>query len=112
MAAYGTGYYGRGVYGIGNVVISGNAATGAVGNLLETISIQENGNIATGNVGTVGTLYFDEDIREVFYVGQSVTITNSGTKYNGTKTVKVTKAKAAKPSIDAIKARAKTAEAA
>jgi hypothetical protein len=31
-------------------------------------------------------------------------------KYNGTKTVKVTKA--AKPSLDAIKARAKTAEAA
>ena len=30
-------------------------------------------------------------------------------KYNGTKTVKVTKAKAAKPSIEAIKARAKEA---
>ena len=33
-------------------------------------------------------------------------------KYNGSKTVKVTKAKAAKPSLDAIKARAATAEAA
>jgi hypothetical protein len=43
--------------------------------------------VAHGNVGTVGTLYFDEDIREVFYVGQSVTITNTGTKYNGTKTI-------------------------
>jgi hypothetical protein len=43
--------------------------------------------VAHGNVGTVGTLYFDEDIREVFYVGQSVVITNSGTKYNGTKTI-------------------------
>ena len=43
--------------------------------------------VAHGNVGTVGTLYFNEDIREVFYVGQSVTITNSGTKYNGTKTI-------------------------
>ena len=43
--------------------------------------------IAHGNTGTVGTLYFDEDIREVFYVGQSVTISNSGTKYNGTKTI-------------------------
>jgi hypothetical protein len=43
--------------------------------------------VAHGNVGTVGTLYFDEDIREIFYVGQSVTITNSGTKYNGTKTI-------------------------
>jgi hypothetical protein len=43
--------------------------------------------IAHGNVGTVGTLYFNDDIREVFYVGQSVTISNAGTKYNGTKTV-------------------------
>jgi hypothetical protein len=43
--------------------------------------------IAHGNTGTVGTLYFDEDIRDVFYVGQSVTITNAGTKYNGTKTI-------------------------
>ena len=43
--------------------------------------------IAHGNVGTVGTLYFDEDIRDVFYVGQSVVISNAGTKYNGTKTI-------------------------
>jgi hypothetical protein len=43
--------------------------------------------IAHGNVGTVGTLYFAEDIREVFYIGQSVTITNAGIKYNGTKTI-------------------------
>jgi len=32
-------------------------------------------------------------------------------KYNGSKTVKVTKAKATKPSLEAIKARAKTGEA-
>jgi hypothetical protein len=43
--------------------------------------------VAHGNVGTVGTLYFDEDIREVFYVGQSVVISGAGTKYNGTKTI-------------------------
>lgn len=54
MAAYGTGYYGRGVYGIGNVVISGNSSTGAVGTLLTDRSVQEDGTIATGNVGTVG----------------------------------------------------------
>ena len=52
--------------------------------------------IAHGNTGTTGTLYFDQPIREVFYVGQSVVISGAGTKYNGTKTVKVTKAKAAK----------------
>jgi hypothetical protein len=43
--------------------------------------------VAHGNVGTVGTLYFDEDIRDVFYVGQSVVISGAGTKYNGTKTI-------------------------
>ena len=43
--------------------------------------------IAHGNKGTVGTLYFNEDIKDVFYVGQSVTISNAGTKYNGTKTI-------------------------
>ena len=43
--------------------------------------------IAHGNTGTVGTVYFNEDIRNVFYVGQSVTISNAGTKYNGIKTI-------------------------
>ena len=43
--------------------------------------------IAHGNTGTVGTVYFNEDIRNIFYVGQSVTISNAGTKYNGTKTI-------------------------
>ena len=43
--------------------------------------------IAHGNTGTVGTLYFDQPIRDVFYVGQSVVISGAGTKYNGTKTI-------------------------
>lgn len=43
--------------------------------------------VAHGNTGTVGTLYFDNDIRDYFYVGQSVTISNAGTRYNGTKTI-------------------------
>jgi hypothetical protein len=43
--------------------------------------------IAHGNVGTVGTLYFDQNILDVFYVGQSVVISGAGTKYNGTKTI-------------------------
>jgi hypothetical protein len=42
---------------------------------------------AHSNVGTVGTLYFDVPISGVFYVGQSVTISGAGTKFNGTKTV-------------------------
>lgn len=43
--------------------------------------------VAHGNAGTVGTLYFDNYVRDMFYIGQSVTITGCGTKYNGTKTI-------------------------
>ena len=43
--------------------------------------------IAHSNVGTVGTLYFNDLVSDVFYVGQSVVITKSGTKFNGTKTI-------------------------
>jgi len=50
---YGSGHYGIGPYNIGNLVISGNVSTTAVGTLLADRSIQEDGTIATGNVGTV-----------------------------------------------------------
>ena len=43
--------------------------------------------VAHGNTGTVGTLYFEELVNNIFYVGQSVVISNCGTKYNGTKTI-------------------------
>jgi len=43
--------------------------------------------IAHSNIGTVGTLYFNNYVQDVFYVGQSVVITKSGTKFNGTKTI-------------------------
>ena len=43
--------------------------------------------VAHSSDSTVGTLYFDQDIRDIFYVGQSVTISNSGSRYNGTKTI-------------------------
>jgi len=43
--------------------------------------------VAHSNAGTVGTLYFNESVEDVFYVGQSVVITKSGTKFNGTKTI-------------------------
>ena len=39
------------------------------------------------NVVGYGTLYFNVPITGIFYVGQSVTIANCGTKYNGTKTI-------------------------
>ena len=39
------------------------------------------------NTTTEGTLYFDTEIQDVFYVGQSVVITHNGSPFNGTKTL-------------------------
>jgi hypothetical protein len=43
--------------------------------------------VAHSSNSTVGTLYFNEPIADIFYVGQSVTIANSGSRFNGTKTI-------------------------
>jgi hypothetical protein len=43
--------------------------------------------VAHSSDGTVGTLYFDNVINDVFYVGQSVTISGAGSRFNGTKTI-------------------------
>jgi hypothetical protein len=43
--------------------------------------------VAHSNVVGVGTLYFNIPVADIFYVGQVVTIANSGTKYNGSKTI-------------------------
>ena len=43
--------------------------------------------VAHSNIVGEGTLYFDTPTTGVFYVGQSVTISNCGTKYAGTKTL-------------------------
>lgn len=39
------------------------------------------------NQGTVGTLYFNEEVTKIFYVGQTVNITGAGAHFNGNKTV-------------------------
>jgi len=41
--------------------------------------------VAHGNIVGTGTLYFDIPVKEIFYVGQTVTIANSGSSYNGNK---------------------------
>jgi hypothetical protein len=43
--------------------------------------------VAHSNIVSEGTLYFDIPVTDIFYVGQTVTISNSGTKYNGSKTI-------------------------
>jgi len=45
--------------------------------------------IAHSNTASTGTLYFDENIAEIFYVGQTITISGSGSKFNGSKTITI-----------------------
>jgi hypothetical protein len=44
-------------------------------------------NIGHSSTATTGTLYFDEDVREIYYVGQSVIVTGNGSRLNGNKTI-------------------------
>ena len=44
-------------------------------------------NIAHSNTATTGTLYFQDKVEKVFYVGQQVTISGNGSKHNGSKTL-------------------------
>lgn len=43
--------------------------------------------IGHSNTATTGTSYFDHNIYDVFYVGQTVVISGSGSKHNGNKTI-------------------------
>lgn len=43
--------------------------------------------IGHSNTASTGTQYFQEEVTNIFYVGQSVTITGSGSKHNGNKTI-------------------------
>jgi hypothetical protein len=43
--------------------------------------------VAHANTGTVGTLYFNDYVQDVFYVGQTVNIEGAGAHYNGNKTI-------------------------
>lgn len=44
-------------------------------------------NVAHSNTATTGTLYFDEEVRSTFYIGQTVVISGNGSKHNGSKTI-------------------------
>jgi hypothetical protein len=44
-------------------------------------------NIAHSNTTNTGTLYFDEDVTETFYIGQTLVISGNGSKHNGNKTI-------------------------
>jgi hypothetical protein len=55
--------------------------------LLPFLWKNENYNVAHSNTTTEGTLYFDELVTGIYYVGQSVVITKNGSPFNGTKTI-------------------------
>jgi len=44
-------------------------------------------NVAHSNTTTVGTLYFDQVVTDIFYVGQTVVISNNESHFNGSKTI-------------------------
>jgi len=39
------------------------------------------------NTANTGTSYFDENVQETFYIGETVVISGSGSKHNGNKTI-------------------------
>lgn len=43
--------------------------------------------IGHSNTANTGTSYFSDYVQDVFYVGQTVVIQNSGSKHNGSKTI-------------------------
>ena len=43
--------------------------------------------IGHSNTANTGTSYFDEPVKDVFYVGQTINITGCGSKHNGSKTL-------------------------
>ena len=44
-------------------------------------------NVGHSNTTTEGTLYFEQSIKDVFYVGQTVVITGNGAPHNGSKAI-------------------------
>jgi len=43
--------------------------------------------VGHSNTATTGTSYFDEYVQKTFYIGQTVVISGSGSKHNGSKTI-------------------------
>jgi hypothetical protein len=44
-------------------------------------------NVGHSNTTTEGTLYFEQSIKDVFYVGQTVTVSGNGAPHNGSKAI-------------------------
>jgi hypothetical protein len=44
-------------------------------------------NTGHSNTTDTGTLYFDEVVTDIFYVGQTIVVSGNGSKHNGSKTI-------------------------
>jgi hypothetical protein len=55
--------------------------------LLPMLWANNNFAVSHSNVGTVGTLVFDVPVLDVYYVGQQVTVSKAGSRFNGSKTI-------------------------
>ena len=57
--------------------------------LLPMLWTNVNYNVGHSNTATTGTLYFDDYVTDVYYVGQTVVVGNNGSKHNGSKTITI-----------------------
>ena len=55
--------------------------------LLPMLWADTNFNVAHENTTTVGTLYFNELVTDIYYVGQTVVVSNNKSHLNGSKTI-------------------------
>jgi hypothetical protein len=55
--------------------------------LLPFLWTNTNSNVGHSNTTNTGTLYFDFPVQDIYYVGETVTITGNGSKHNGSKTI-------------------------
>jgi len=55
--------------------------------LLPFIWANTNSIIGHSNTANTGTSYFDENVQDIYYIGESVVISGCGSKHNGNKTI-------------------------
>jgi hypothetical protein len=55
--------------------------------LLPFIWANTNSIIGHSNTANEGTSYFDENVQDIYYIGESVVISGCGSKHNGNKTI-------------------------
>ena len=55
--------------------------------MLPFLFTNETYNVAHSNTTTEGTLYFEQRVTDIFYVGETVVISKNGTPFNGSKVI-------------------------